>query len=37
VIGVIGGYQEGGNTAGISYASRFLANVAALYKTASAG
>jgi V8-like Glu-specific endopeptidase len=37
VIGVIGGYQQGGNTPDISYSSRFLANVAALYKSASGG
>ena len=37
VIGVIGGYQQGGNTPGISYSTRFQADVAALYKTASGG
>ncbi|HUZ23403.1 MAG TPA: serine protease [Streptosporangiaceae bacterium] len=35
VIGVIGGYQEGGDTPNVSYSARFLANVAALYKTAT--
>ena len=35
VIGVIGGYQHGGNTADVSYSPRFLTHVAALYKTAS--
>jgi V8-like Glu-specific endopeptidase len=35
VIGVIGGYQLGGNTPAISYSARFLANVAALYKKAA--
>jgi V8-like Glu-specific endopeptidase len=36
VIGVIGGYQEGGDTPSVSYSSKFLANVLALYKTATA-
>jgi V8-like Glu-specific endopeptidase len=36
VIGVIGGYQEGGNTPSVSYSSKFLANVRALYKIATA-
>jgi V8-like Glu-specific endopeptidase len=35
VIGVIGGYQQGGDTPDISYSPRFLANVAALYEIAS--
>jgi V8-like Glu-specific endopeptidase len=35
VIGVIGGYQGGGDTPDVSYSARFLANVAALYKTAT--
>jgi V8-like Glu-specific endopeptidase len=35
VIGVIGGYQEGGDTPNVSYSARFLANVAALYKAAT--
>lgn len=34
VIGVIGGYQQGGNTASVSFAARFGALVADLYKTA---
>jgi V8-like Glu-specific endopeptidase len=37
VIGVIGGYQQGGNTPQVSYAAVFGANVEALYKTAVAG
>ena len=37
VIGVIGGYQQGGNTPQISYSSVLGANAAALYKTAVAG
>ena len=37
VIGVIGGYQQGGDTPDVSYSIRFLANVAALYETASRG
>jgi V8-like Glu-specific endopeptidase len=36
VIGVIGGYQEGGDTSGVSYAARFGSSVAALYRTALA-
>jgi V8-like Glu-specific endopeptidase len=36
VIGVIGGYQEGGSTASVSYAARFSARLAALYRTALA-
>jgi V8-like Glu-specific endopeptidase len=36
VIGVIGGYQQGGNTPQISYSSVLGANAAALYKTAVA-
>jgi len=36
VIGVIGGYQQGGNRSDVSYSSRFLANVAALYRRAAA-
>jgi hypothetical protein len=35
VIGVIGGYEEGGNSPSVSYSSRFLANVAALYRRAT--
>jgi V8-like Glu-specific endopeptidase len=36
VVGVIGGYQRGGNTPAISYSLVFGANVAALYRTAIA-
>jgi V8-like Glu-specific endopeptidase len=36
VIGVIGGYQEGGDLASISYSARLLQNVAALYRQAAA-
>jgi V8-like Glu-specific endopeptidase len=36
VIGVIGGYEQGGNTPSVSYAARFRANMAALYQTALA-
>jgi V8-like Glu-specific endopeptidase len=35
VIGVIGGYQSGGDSPSISYSSRFLLNVAYLYKKAT--
>lgn len=34
VIGVIGGYQQGGSTPSVSYAARFSARLAALYRTA---
>jgi hypothetical protein len=34
VIGVIGGYQQGGDTASVSYAAKFSSNLSALYKTA---
>jgi V8-like Glu-specific endopeptidase len=34
VIGVIGGYELGGDLASVSYSSRFLRNVASLYKQA---
>ena len=34
VIGVIGGYEEGGDVPGISYSPQFLRNVADLYKRA---
>jgi hypothetical protein len=34
VIGVIGGYQQGGDTPSVSYSARFGALVADLYKTA---
>jgi len=33
VIGVIGGYQQGGSTPSVSYSARFRANMAALYKS----
>jgi len=36
LIGVIGGYEQGGNTPQVSYSSVFRANAAALYKTAVA-
>jgi V8-like Glu-specific endopeptidase len=36
VIGVIGGYEQGGLTPSVSYAARFGSNMAALYKTAIA-
>jgi V8-like Glu-specific endopeptidase len=36
VIGVIGGYQQGGDTPSVSYSARFGAFVAELYKAASA-
>ena len=34
VIGVIGGYQGGGDTASVSYAAKFSSSLSALYKTA---
>jgi V8-like Glu-specific endopeptidase len=34
VIGVIGGYQGGGDTPSVSYAAKFSASLSALYKTA---
>ncbi len=34
VIGVIGGYQQGGYTASVSYAAKFSASLSALYQTA---
>jgi V8-like Glu-specific endopeptidase len=34
VIGVIGGYEQGGYTASVSYAARFLADFSALYQRA---
>jgi V8-like Glu-specific endopeptidase len=37
VVGVIGGYEQGGDTPRVSYSSAFGANVAALYKMAVAG
>jgi V8-like Glu-specific endopeptidase len=36
VIGVIGGYQQGGNTPSVSYSPIFIGNVAALFKRANA-
>jgi V8-like Glu-specific endopeptidase len=37
VVGVIGGYEQGGNTPDVSYAATFGAAVTALYQTAEAG
>ncbi len=37
VIGVIGGYQEGGDTPNVSYSPRFFSNILALYETAVRG
>jgi V8-like Glu-specific endopeptidase len=37
VVGVIGGYQEGGDLPSISYSARFLLNVARLYREAISG
>jgi V8-like Glu-specific endopeptidase len=34
VVGVIGGYQDGGDLPSVSYSARFLRNIAALYKKA---
>ncbi len=36
VIGVIGGFQQGGDTPSVSYAARFSTDMAALYRTAVA-
>jgi V8-like Glu-specific endopeptidase len=36
VIGVIGGYEEGGDTPDVSYSPRFFSNIEALYQTAVA-
>jgi V8-like Glu-specific endopeptidase len=36
VIGVIGGYEQGGDTPSVSYAARFSADMTALYQTALA-
>lgn len=36
VLGAIGGYEEGGDKADVSYSSRFRAGIAALYQTATA-
>jgi len=35
VIGVVGGYQQGGNTPSVSYSPLFIGNVAALFKRAN--
>lgn len=35
IIGVIGGYQQGGDTASVSYSAKFAKNVAALYQMAT--
>jgi hypothetical protein len=37
VIGVIGGYQQGGNTPSVSYSARFGRAVRTLYEAAVAG
>jgi V8-like Glu-specific endopeptidase len=37
VIGVIGGYEEGGDTPDVSYSPRFFSNIRALYEIAVAG
>jgi hypothetical protein len=37
LIGVIGGYEQGGLTPSVSYSSRFGATVAALFRSAQAG
>jgi hypothetical protein len=37
VFGVIGGYEQGGYTASVSYSTPFTSNVSALYATAVAG
>jgi V8-like Glu-specific endopeptidase len=37
VIGIIGGYEQGGDTPQVSYSIQFESNVASLYKTAVAG
>jgi len=34
VIGIIGGYQQGGNSPDVSYSPCFRANIAALYEAA---
>ena len=36
VMGVIGGYEQGGDDPAVSYAAEFGRNVSALYKTAEA-
>ena len=37
VIGVIGGYQQGGDTPNVSYSPRFFSSVLKLYQTATSG
>ena len=37
VIGVIGGYEEGGDTPNVSYSPRFFSSIMALYQTAISG
>jgi len=37
VVGVIGGYEQGGFTPAVSYSAQFTASVASLYATAAAG
>jgi hypothetical protein len=37
VIGVIGGYQNGGDTPDVSYSPRFFSAILALYQTAITG
>jgi hypothetical protein len=37
VVGVIGGYEQGGYTPAVSYSAQFTSNVSALYATAVAG
>jgi V8-like Glu-specific endopeptidase len=37
VIGVIGGYEEGGDTPNVSYSPRFFSSILALYETAISG
>jgi hypothetical protein len=37
VVGVIGGYEQGGLSPSVSYAARFETNMAALYKQVTIG
>ena len=37
VVGVIGGYQQGGYTDAVSYSAQFGPEIAALYRDATAG
>ena len=37
VVGVIGGYQQGGSTDAVSYAVQFGPEIATLYRDAAAG